>query len=444
MNLSDTIMAVSSPPGRGQRALLRLCGPDACGILGLDEVPRGTFAGTVPVGAAVCPVLFLVSRGPHSFSGEDMVELLMPGSNVLMDRIQGELLQRAREHSLDLRLAEPGEFTARAYFNGRIDLIQAEGIADAISARTDSQLRASSIMRSGRLSTIATDLGTTITRLAGLVEAGIDFTDEEDVVGISDERLSVDLEALLGELQSHLDRSFPAERLQTVPLVVLAGPPNAGKSTLFNGMLSRDRTVVAPVEGTTRDVIIEPLLLENGLEVMLADLAGLTDATGEADQVERAMQAQARDALARADLVIRCTPCGEEPSPLECTCPTIDVRTKMDLARGDVVPMESIPVCVPEGEGMNEVRSEIITSLGMTGNSLASGLVPLTQRHLAMLGETREALERTRTLLGEPVPQVELLAATLREALDALGVLVGRITPDDVLDEVFSRFCVGK
>ena len=328
MNITDTIYAVSSPPGRGQRAILRLSGPDACALLDLEEAERGSGQTRVSIGEEELPALILISRAPNSFSGEDMVELLVPGSQALVNRVQVELIARSKSLSGRFRSAEPGEFTARAYLNGRIDLLQAEGIADSIRARTDSQLRAATIMREGSLSALAADITTRLTGFAGLVEAGIDFTEEEDVVAISNDALAKGVNQVIHELRQRLGRTISVERLESVPLVVLAGAPNSGKSTLFNALLGRERTVVADIEGTTRDVILEPLQLGGELEVMLADVAGVGSPIDESDSIEIAMKRHAHDALDRADLVVRCTPIGASRMELVGCQSIIDIVTK--------------------------------------------------------------------------------------------------------------------
>ena len=444
MNVADTIFAVSSPPGRSQRAVLRVCGPEACKILGLEEAQRSCSIGRVFIGEEALPTLLLVSRSPQSYSGEDMVEMLVPGGQALLNRLEETLYERAGSLSGRLRSAEPGEFSARAYLNGRIDLLQAEGIAEAIRAQTDSQLRASSFLRDGELSGFVAALTERLTEFAGLVEAGIDFTDEEDVVAISNEALATGVGELIDELQARLDQAVPIERLETVPMVVLAGRPNAGKSTLFNALLERDRTVVTRVEGTTRDVILEPLLLEAGeLEILLADLAGFDPETDDSDAIGLAMQRQAQGALGRADLVVRCTPIGELPVELATDAPILDVVTKSDLAQENRSPAPVI-VSVHKDEGLDQLKRAIASALGGMQNSLSAGVMVLTRRHQAMLRRVLDALEQTDELLKGNDAPAELLAATLRDALDALGELVGRVTPDDVLDHVFARFCVGK
>jgi tRNA modification GTPase len=394
----------------------------------------------------------MVAPGPSSYTGDDVVELLVPGGEAILGRIMNGLVREAEGHGTPLRHAGPGEFTARAYLNGRIDLLQAEGIAEAIRAETDSQLRAAHLMSDGGLGSVAGSLVEELTRLTALVEAGIDFTDQEDVVAIANESLVDALDAHLAELDRRLRGAASMERLESVPRVVLAGPPNAGKSSLFNALVGSERTVVAAVEGTTRDVVTEPLRIptdHGDLEVLLSDLAGFdaTDATGTATDplIEQAMQAHARDAVERADLVVRCTAPGQEPVSLPPDIRCLEVMTKSDLpgARG-----AGLPVSVRTGSGVDALLTSIAARMGGNSNVLAAGVFALTHRHRETLERTMDAMQQARDLATqaapETMPPAELIASCLRDALDALGELVGRVTPDQVLEHVFASFCVGK
>lgn len=447
MNLSDTIVAVSSPPGRGQRSLVRLSGPAAFVITGLEGAPRGCRPVRIEIDGGSLPALAVIAPGPGSYTGEDVVEYLIPGGELLERRVREALVRSAGRAGLPLRDAEAGEFTARAYFNGRIDLLAAEGVAEAIRAETDSQLRAAGLMRGGSLASIARTLVDHLTRLTALVEAGIDFTDQEDVVAIPVPELASELDGAITELVGCLEGATSAERLDSVPLVVLAGPANAGKSSLFNALLGTERTVVADLEGTTRDVVIEPLRLESAdgdLEILLADLAGFDAGEEDRPEIEQAMQRRTREAIERADLVLRCTSIGETPIGLSGDSPLLEVVTRSDLGS----PADSdLAVSSRTGSGLDALRERITGHFTGTSNVLGEGVLALSRRHRSALEETLEAMRRARELLddggGAAVP-AELVAACLRDALDALGGLVGRITPDQVLEHVFARFCVGK
>ncbi len=277
----DTILAVSSPPGRSARGLIRLSGPAAFAVL--DELTEAQHpvsrracpgahaarhAGTSPAAyprtltparlrPPLPPLPVLVARfpGPHSYTGEDAAELQLPGHPALLDRV----LAAAVAHGA--RLAEPGEFTFRAYLAARLDLTEAEGIAATIAAVSDAQLAAAGHLRTGELARFAAAHVETLGRLLALVEAGIDFTDQEDVVPIAPADLAAGVDTAHRDLQTLLGRSRAWGNTDALPRVVLLGPPSAGKSTLFNALLGRPRAVVDPRPGTTRDVLEEAMSL---------------------------------------------------------------------------------------------------------------------------------------------------------------------------------------
>ena len=452
MDVSDTIIAVSSPPGRSQRALVRLSGPDACSLVGLAEADRGCRRHVLHLPEGDLPVLALISRAPSTYTGDDLLELLLPGSRLLIDHIRRHLHQEASRRSIRLRDASPGEFTARAYFNDRLDLLQAEGIASIIHAETDAQLSAGRNMSSGQLGSLATRLGDELIRLAALVEAGIDFTDQEDVVAIEPTQLRASLMKLATGLDQGLTDAVAIESLASVPIVVLVGRPNAGKSSLFNALVGRERTVVADLEGTTRDALREPLTLslpDGVLEVMLVDVAGLGSKLphDHPGVLEQAMDRQARRAIEEADLLIRCTPPDQAPLELSEHLETrvLDIRTKNDLSSGRPDDRDLIGVSARNGIGLQRLREAMSGALGGAPNVPAAGRLVLSARHDSVLRRCRESIGSTLELLDQPGDApAELLAATMRSALDEIGSLLGRVTPDDILEHVFASFCVGK
>ena len=395
------------------------------------------------------PAIAVIAHGPASYTGDDVVELLVPGGDAGLAHLQETLIQEAEARAVALRQAEPGEFTARAYLNGRIDLLEAEGIAEAIRAESDSHLRAARLMSDGGLGSVALELVDSLTHLTAMVEAGIDFTDQEDVVAIANDALEARLADLVAGLDRRLEGTTSIERIESVPRVVLAGPANAGKSSLFNALLGSERTVVTAVEGTTRDVVTESLLLETpdgDLEILLSDVAGFEAVNEGTDpRIARAMQAGAREAVERADLVVRCTAPGQELASLAEGIPVLDVATKGDLSP---VGVSGHVVSVVDGTGVRELADLIADRLGARSNVLGSGMLALTHRHRTVLDRSMDAMVRARMLVleaGEGVmPPAELIAACLRDGLDALGELVGRVTPDQVLEHVFARFCIGK
>ncbi|MEC9157017.1 MAG: GTPase [Planctomycetota bacterium] len=452
MDVSDTIIAISSPPGRSRRTLLRLSGPDAFGLLGLSDPPRGCSRHEVELPEGRLPVVALVARGPASFTGDDLVELVVPGSRCLVDLLQRRLHDRAASTGARLRDAGPGEFTARAFFNGRIDLLQAEGIAELIRAETDAQLTAARDLADGALGRLASELLAELIRLTALVEAGIDFTDQEDVVAIEPVDLLVALRGIASSLDRVLADAISIESLASVPTVVLAGPPNAGKSSLFNRLLGRERTVVADLAGTTRDVLREPLALalsDGVLEVMLVDVAGLDEVEQHlpASTIEASMRRAALQAIHVADLVVRCTPPGEPPSGLPGVpdARILEVSTKDDLPAREPRTPGAMRLSARTGSGLDRLRTAIATALGASPNVPASGRLVLGSRHDSALRGCRRRVGALVDMLEASLSAPsELVAAELRSAIDEIGLLQGRVTPDDILEHVFASFCVGK
>ena len=391
----------------------------------------------------------LIFPAPHSYTGEDSLELQLPGNPVLLERVIDAILATARRMAIEARRAEPGEFTARAYLNGRMDLTQAEGVAATIAAQSDAELRAAQLLTSGALGTLAHQLAEDLASALALVEAGIDFTDQEDVIAIAPGVLRASLAAMHQRIVDQLDRSIGMEQLQAIPWVVLAGEPNAGKSALFNALLGHERAVVSPISGTTRDVLAEPLMIQTdhgSAEVMLIDLAGLDEA--DHSSINRLMQSTARDAMQRAELIIRCVPVNEEIPQLGAG--DLLVRTKSDLGgqRSEVGGQRS-EVSARTGAGLDLLRSAIAQRLANRAISLAADAAALQPRHEAALRSAAASLvlaldlleaQRAQRAIGDP----ELVAATMRAALDDLAALAGDITPDEVLGRVFATFCVGK
>ena len=322
--LTATIVAVSSPPGRSLRGLVRLSGDEAFEILG------GLLAEPLPAPRRITPnrlrdpamsVLAAVFPGPGSYTGQDVAELQLPGHPALLDRVVRAALGRGA------RPAEAGEFTFRAYTAGRMDLTRAEGVAATIHAVSDGQLAAAAHLREGELARFAAERVEALGRLLALVESGIDFVDQEDVVPIAPPDLARQLTDERRLLEDLLSRSRSWGAIEALPRVVLEGPPSAGKSTLFNALLGRPRAVTDAAPGTTRDVLEEPWDLgaprlanqetagaqgqtPGGEEVMLVDLAGLDDPRDRLDRLDREVQARGRRAIERADLVLLTGPAG--------------------------------------------------------------------------------------------------------------------------------------
>ena len=457
--VTDTIVAVGSPPGRSPRGVVRLSGPGTAPVLDALARPRparkaaGPKPSCWPSGCMVrCrlrpgagPTVAgwaMLRRGPRTYTGQDLAEVQCPGNPALLERV----VRRALEAGA--RPAEPGEFTFRAYLAGRMDLTQAEGIAATIAAATDGQLAAARHLRQGALGRLAADLVDLLAGVLARVEAGIDFVDQDDVVSVAPAELAADLDAVAERLDLLLARSRTWRSLEALPRVVLAGAPSVGKSTLYNALLGRRRALTSPAPGTTRDVLAEPLALRGPegrmVEVMLVDLAGLDEPAGALDAE---VQAAARAELAGADLVLHVLD-GRPwpPPPTRADVPVVRVRTKADLMAAPAGAFD-VRVSGRSGAGLDRLRLLVPGRVGERGVGIAAETLALRPRHDAALRAAAGHVAAARQLVdaaADRIASAELVAGAMRAALDELGRLGGRLTPDDILGRVFAGFCIGK
>ncbi|QOI99794.1 MAG: 50S ribosome-binding GTPase [Phycisphaeraceae bacterium] len=447
MIVGDTIAAVASPRGRAARAVVRLSGPGTSAVLD-ERVGPGARAGRGirPArwrlsGGVVLPVLVISYHAPRSYTGQDAAEILCPGNPVLARRLLDDVLAFP-----GVRSAGPGEFTARAYFAGKLTLEQAEGVAALIAAEDEAQAHAARELLEGSAGARYRAWTSELADLAALVEAGIDFTDQEDVRPIAPAALVSRLASMGSAMRDAGADVRPVEAPSAVARVVLIGPPNAGKSTLFNALLGRTRAVASPRAGTTRDALAEPLDLGADMPgagvVELIDLPGL-DGTPGVDDLDRAARERAKAIAGVADVWIQCDPSGRfEASgvpPSVRPIPVIRVRTKADLPTADG--HGGLGVCALDGWNLGPVRRAIADAAFSAGTSPRAAVAP---RHARALASALRAVTDAGTLAGRPEWAPETVSAVLRDALDALEELGGRVTPDDVLGRVFSVFCVGK
>lgn len=420
-----------------------------------DETPadpafhRGISARRLRLDSVELAVLVLTFASPQSYTSEHAAELLLPGNPALLQRVSAAIVTTAAGLELNVRCAEPGEFTARAFFNGRLSLNQAEGVAATIAAQSDAELQAAAMLREDTIGRLASALSDDLARALAMLEAGIDFTDAQDVVGITAEALRAAITSIRDQIRGHLERAGGAGRRNAIPRVVLIGRPNAGKSTLFNALLGRQRAIVSEVAGTTRDVLIEPLYIQTphgDAEVLLLDVAGVEhDASS---MISQHMQQVAAEARAGADLLLQCVPVGEEPAGAPAHNELL-VRTKVDATDAPLDPdAGAVAVSAVTGAGLDALRRRIAKRLADRAASITADAVALLPRHEAALREADAALAEAMGTLSHSddriVADPELVAVVLRVALDRLGLLAGRVTPDDVLGRIFAEFCIGK
>lgn len=447
MRTGDTIVAVASPPGASPRAIIRCSGPGvgaALRSLGVRwTADRGAGAARLRLGERELPALLLTMPGPASYTGEDCAEIILPGSPLIVERVLEALLDCG-----GVRHASPGEFSARAYLAGRLTVEQAEGVAMAVGARNAAELGAARRLLSGEAGERWRVLADDIAGALALVEAGVDFTDQEDVVAIAPADLAGRLDGAITRVDTML---AGAGRVRTGdPVVVLAGAPSAGKSTLFNALLGRRRSVVHEAPGTTRDAVREALRLGDGplaTTVTLVDLAGLDEALHSAGGADGAAQRAAGEAVREADVVVWCDPTGRFVGDLKAPpgARVLRVRTKADLPGG--ADAGAIGVCALDRWNLDALRRAIRD--GAEGGAREGEDLSLLPRHAQALRRARESLVEARALVAPAVGsrhlgEVELVAGAMRAALDAIGEISGRIDPDDVIGRVFASFCVGK
>lgn len=430
----STIVALSSAPGRAGVAVLRVSGPSVRFALettaGIIPQPR---LATLRVlrdaeGQVIDRGLVLFFPGPTSFTGEDIVEFHIHGSRAVLAALLRHLTALP-----GLRLAEAGEFTRRAFEAGKLDLAAVEGLADLIDSETEWQRRQALRQMDGALGVLAAQWRAQLLEAMTLLAAEIDFSDESDVEGpLHDEALQI-AAGVLRSLREALGSFAMGERVREGFVVVLAGPPNAGKSSLLNALARRDVAIVSPVAGTTRDALEVRLDLD-GLPVILIDTAGLRESL---DPIEVEGVRRARALVERADLVLSLRGIDSEPYRTAEEVPQIPVATKADLG-GTVLPGERA-ISVKNGEGL----PELLAAIGEYLRGLGQGEPALLtrERHRIAVADAIAALERATKSVGAPS---ELLAEDIRLAVMALERLVGRIGVEDVLDHLFAGFCIGK
>lgn len=429
---SDTIAAISSAVGPAARMIVRVSGPAVGSIglkLGLKLSDRHSASRSqIQFAGLSCPAWVYHFISPKSYTGEDLLELHIPGNPLLARMLLDYLVASGA------RQAEPGEFTARAYFHGKLDLSQAEGVAAAVSAQNDLQLAAARKLMAGELAVRLRPAMEPLAESLALVEAGIDFS-EEQLEFLTASQISERIDGILDQLRKLVSESANFEKLSHEPTIVFAGRPNAGKSTLTNALAGHDRSIVSPQPGTTRDVLSAEIMLSRGT-ARIIDIAGLETAEGE---IPRQMQAAAHRAIEEADVLVLVRDVTDSRADVTLArSPELRVLTKIDLPASPPTVADAIPVSAKTGIGLDSLRSAL-DSLAF-GVTTAGASLALTSRHLQALADAISTLNRAKSVAGSP----ELLAAELRSALDYLGSILGVVSPDEILGLIFSRFCIGK
>ncbi|MDM0090858.1 MULTISPECIES: tRNA uridine-5-carboxymethylaminomethyl(34) synthesis GTPase MnmE [unclassified Variovorax] len=463
---SDPIVAIATAPGRGAVGIVRVSGR---GISALVEAlcarplkPRE--ATYLPfrdaAGEAIDHGLALHFPAPHSFTGEDVLELQAHGGTVVLQLLLARCLEAAAEVDATtgrprlrgLRVAEPGEFSQRAFLNGKVDLAQAEAIADLIDASTEAAARSAGRSLSGAFSREIHTLRDALIHLRMLVEATLDFP-EEDIDFLQKADATGQLAALQAQLVAVRQRARQGALLREGIKVVIAGQPNAGKSSLLNALAGAELAIVSAIAGTTRDVVSQTLQI-HGVPLHVADTAGLRESS---DEVERIGVARAWDQIESADAVLFLHDLTRAGSPdyaradadilrtlrekLSASVPVLDVWNKQDAASAPA-PADGLALSAKTGEGLEALRMRLLEVAGW--QAVPEGLYLARARHVDALGRVAVHLDIAAAQLAARMPALDLLAEELRLAQNALNEITGEFGSDDLLGVIFSRFCIGK
>jgi tRNA modification GTPase len=457
VNLDDTLVAIATPPGRGGIGVIRLAGPEAKKIaLPMLRLKHDLEAGRAIFGELIEPanacegssaarideVVVTYFPKPHSYTTDDIVEISAHGSPVVLHHVV-ELAMAS-----GARLAEPGEFTMRAFLNGRIDLTQAEAVRDLIDSQTLYQAKIASQQLEGALSRRLQPIKKKLVELIATLEAGIDFA-EDDISILPADQILERVAAVRAPLEE-LAASFAYGKMVHEGLTLaIVGRPNVGKSSLFNRLVERERAIVTATPGTTRDLVSETVAI-GGIPVKLVDTAGIRRALDEAESIGIR---KSMEALADADLVLvvfdSSQPLGDEDKELFSQVagqPAIAVANKTDLAGGKrsaIAELPAVATSATTGEGIFELRNEILRHVGGdAGIQLETGFIT-NLRHQERVRESLTALAAAKAAVELKVPH-EMLLLDLYNALRPLDEITGATTTDDILNLIFSTFCIGK
>jgi tRNA modification GTPase len=454
-DLNDTIAAIATPVGEGGIAVVRLSGPQSLSIADASFRPAGKtspapsaapthtihFGKIVRQGRVLDEVLLAVMRAPRSFTRQDVVEITCHGGLLPAKLVLDTLLENGA------RLAAPGEFTRRAFLNGRIDLAQAEAVADLIHSRTELALAAANEQLAGKLSQRINLLRDDLMKTLAHIEAHIDFPDE-DIAPDARKELIGRLQAGVAFTDQLLRTANEGRILRRGIRAAIIGRPNVGKSSLLNQLLGHDRAIVSRIPGTTRDTIEETANVR-GIPVIFIDTAGLREAS---DEIELEGIRRSRGALANAELILHVLDAAEPLTAADekllsefAQKKRLLIRNKIDLpVRLQLPPgILALDVCCLTGKGIEEVKDAIKEKVWAGEIQAGMWQVMINARHQDALQRARAGIERTVTALQDGLG-LELAALDLRIAANAVGEIVGKTTTDDLLDAIFSQFCIGK
>ncbi|WP_367353497.1 tRNA uridine-5-carboxymethylaminomethyl(34) synthesis GTPase MnmE [Achromobacter animicus] len=450
MSAYAPIAAIATAPGRGGIGVVRISGADLSGLVRRlfqrDLTPR--HAHYLPFktvdGELLDEGIAIYFRGPHSYTGEDVLELQGHGGPAVLRRVLDSCLVAGRD--LGVRLAEPGEFTRRAFLNDRMDLAQAEAVADLIEASSVAAARGAMASLSGEFSARVNDLSDRIIHLRMLVEATLDFP-EEEIDFLEKYQARPTLDALAGDLSALIAQARQGVILREGLHVVLAGQPNVGKSSLLNALAGDDIAIVTPIAGTTRDKVVQEIHID-GVPLHIVDTAGLRETE---DTVESIGIARTWQEIERADVILHlqdATQPGDEldaqiTARLPPRTPVLKVFNKVDLLPEPFVagPGE-LGISAKRGAGLDALRAELLQIAGWNPGAESPWLA--RERHLHALQEAAEHLELAAAHASQDDRVLDLFAEELRLAHDSLSSITGKFTSDDLLGEIFSSFCIGK
>ncbi|MFU8797826.1 MAG: tRNA uridine-5-carboxymethylaminomethyl(34) synthesis GTPase MnmE [Gammaproteobacteria bacterium] len=439
---TETIVAQATPPGRGGIGIIRVSGPKVPAVAKalLGKLPKPRYATFGSLGG-IDEGLALYFPAPHSFTGEDVLELQGHGGPVIIDMLIHAILNVE-----GIRLARPGEFSERAFLNDKLDLAQAEAIADLINAGSEQAARAALRSLQGEFSHTIQTLQTQLTQLRIYVEAAIDFP-EEEIDFLGDNHITDALISLLEQLKIIKQSAKQGVLLREGMTVVIAGEPNVGKSSLLNRLSGRDSAIVTHIPGTTRDILREYIQLD-GIPLHIIDTAGLRETT---DLVEQEGIKRAWQEIQKADHILLLTIVGARhaspmiPNDFPANIPLTIIHNKIDLT-GEPAHIDNennkIYLSAKTGEGVEYLRAHLKDTVGAKNFSPEGGFIA-RRRHLDALERAYQAVVTGQQQL-EQARAGELLAEDLRQAQQALGEITGELTSDDLLGEIFSNFCIGK